>query len=572
MFKIENLSLYSTKDEKYEYVFKEGLNYFSGANNTGKTVFYGFMDYMFGSSDDISNKYWFRGTLLKAEMQFEYNGIKYRAVRTIDGKVNYFGYTTDEVLEQMPLEIYKDKLMSVFTPDEEILKELRNFIEEDITYRTFTMFNFLGENRQGYLNNFFDKCDKIQYSIKLMPILNFIFNNNLERINELKKDLKRLNDEIKLADEKKQKSEYICRNVNEKLSMLEIDQTYSGYNANDIKIELAHIKSMQKVEKPKQKNIADLETVYNNISEQIKVYKNIESDMKQFDKQNKNQKILLEKLEKIVKENDNYIYLVNPIIKLTEELDQSISFSKYLQKDETITVLESQLENIKKAIKENESRFRCYSVDEKTRIISLIEDYLDVDIQFDYEELERKLAQIKEIKKEIKYLQNADDIAKINNMGELITDLYSFAEINSEVVQNDLSKMGFRIKYFKNGNVIQPIIKNDNDEVNYYTGSEARHTLMQLSGYLAFLKIMLEDNKYPLIPFLVIDHISKPFDEANCLGLGKIFEKAYELIGKENLQIFIFDDKESGALGITPDYEESLKNDEKTGFNPFFHS
>ena len=59
--------------------------------------------------------------------------------------------------------------------------------------------------------------------------------------------------------------------------------------------------------------------------------------------------------------------------------------------------------------------------------------------------------------------------------------------------------------------------------MNYYTGSMARHTLMQLSGYLGFLKLLLEENKYPIIPFLVIDHISKPFDKDNSLAIGKIF-------------------------------------------------
>ena len=37
--------------------------------------------------------------------------------------------------------------------------------------------------------------------------------------------------------------------------------------------------------------------------------------------------------------------------------------------------------------------------------------------------------------------------------------------------------------------------------------------------------MLLEENKYPIIPFLVIDHISKPFDKDNSLAIGKIFEK-----------------------------------------------
>ncbi|HAZ36590.1 MAG TPA: hypothetical protein DDW58_03365 [Clostridiaceae bacterium] len=98
----------------------------------------------------------------------------------------------------------------------------------------------------------------------------------------------------------------------------------------------------------------------------------------------------------------------------------------------------------------------------------------------------------------------------------------------------------------------------------------ARHTLIQLCGYFAFLNILLVDNKYPLIPILVIDHISKPFDEKNSKAIGKVISEAYESIGKENLQLFIFDDEEYEALGIQPDHFENLVTEGKTGFNPFF--
>ena len=161
MFRIETLTLYNLDDEKYTYSFSAGLNYFVGSNSTGKTVFYNFIDYMFGSSAPISKDPWFRGSLKKAEMEFTYCNIKYKAIRTIDSNKNFFGYSDDINLEPVNEDLYKERMNSVFTPDEETLKEFRKFVEEDISYRTFTLFNFLGETRQGVLNNFFDKCDKV---------------------------------------------------------------------------------------------------------------------------------------------------------------------------------------------------------------------------------------------------------------------------------------------------------------------------------------------------------------------------------------------------------------------------
>jgi hypothetical protein len=113
---------------------------------------------------------------------------------------------------------------------------------------------------------------------------------------------------------------------------------------------------------------------------------------------------------------------------------------------------------------------------------------------------------------------------------------------------------------------------NNKKEVNYYIGSMARHTLIQLCGYLAFLKLLIEDNRYPLIPILVIDHISKPFDEKNCKAIGKVISKAYESIGIENLQIFMFDDEQFESLSVEPSYSEDLVDQNKSGFNPFYIS
>jgi hypothetical protein len=98
----------------------------------------------------------------------------------------------------------------------------------------------------------------------------------------------------------------------------------------------------------------------------------------------------------------------------------------------------------------------------------------------------------------------------------------------------------------------------------------ARHTLMQLSGYLAFLNLLLNEGIYPIIPVLIIDHISKPFDENNIKGIGEIINSAVSVIGDKNLQIFLFDDEPYEELSIKPNYAENLVTDKKSGFIPFY--
>lgn len=73
-----------------------------------------------------------------------------------------------------------------------------------------------------------------------------------------------------------------------------------------------------------------------------------------------------------------------------------------------------------------------------------------------------------------------------------------------------------------------------------------------------------------MILILVIDHISQPFDDSNRRAIGKVINTAFDSIGKDKLQIFMFDDEEYDSLLLKPDHSEDLVSDGKTGFNPFY--
>ncbi|MGG3506582.1 hypothetical protein ABES58_14010 [Paenibacillus lautus] len=513
-------------------------------------------------------------------MQFEYNGLNIKISRTSNPNINYLYYSDEEETAFIDLREYKGKLNTIFARDIDLLKDLRNFTEEELTYRSFTMFNFLGEKRQGAIHDFFDKCSDVKYSVKLAPILNFIFNKHLERIYELQKELNSLLSEVRELETATARYDFIFAQINKNLQKLGTGIWYSGKNAEDIKIKLNEIKNMNDfVLSKKDKNIADLEVMYSNISEQIKIYENRISDSKQIEKDTQNRKLLLEKLNSLLGENSDFDYLVSPLQKLISELDSTISFSKFLIGDSTINELKKQRDQVKLEIKRNDSRFKLFSMEEKAKAIIIIEDYLSADVKSYEEELKLKKKRIKEIREELRVLQNSDDNKKIEELSKFITDLYQSAKDISSVVDDDFNQEGFKIQYLKKGNILQPtIIKTELDEneiegkktVNYYIGSMARHTLIQLCGYFGFLKILIDENKYPIIPMLVIDHLSKPFDHTNSKAIGRVISKAYESIGKDNLQLFMFDDEEYETLDLKPDHSENLVTEFKTGFNPFY--
>jgi len=582
MFKISKLIMYSMDDKIFTYEFELGINYFRGKNSSGKTEFYNFIDFMFGSSDDIMKKPWYVDSLKKATMIFEIYDIKYCISRTREPDINYLYYFEESESDPIDLREYKDKLNSIFAKDINLLKDIRNFTDEELTYRSFTMFNFLGEKRQGAIHDFLDKCSDVKYSVKLGPILNFIFNKNLEKIYELQKELEAMIADLKELEVNSARYDFILKQVNNNLQKLDGNIWYTGKNIDDIRKHLNTIKNMQNTEKKKkEKNIADLEVMFNNISEQIKVYENSISDTKQFEKDNENRKLLLSKLDGLIEENDDFDYLVEPLKNLITNIENTIAFSKYVISDNTIKELNKQKEKLRTEIRRNDSRFKMYTLEDKSKSIALIEDYLSTDVYSLDEEIKEKKKRIREIREELKALQASGDSKKIREISEYITNLYYSAKKISSVVEDDINQEGFKIQYFKRGNILQPMVtevtETDNSidgkrEVNYYIGSMARHTLIQLCGYLAFLNLLLKDNRYPLIPILVIDHISKPFDEKNSKAIGKVISMAYEGIGKENLQIFMFDDEQFETLSIQPDHFENLVNENKTGFNPFFIS
>ena len=576
MFKIEELCLING-EQTYSYRFTNGINYFQGKNNTGKTVFFNFLDFMFGTDKNYANYTWFKSTLSKAVLTFEYNNIRYELTRSIDGKSNYFRYCDEKLGDSIDITEYKQKINSIFSVSSDYDATLYEFTHEHLTYRSFTIFNFLDEKNQGKINDFLTKCSDIKYAVHLTPILNYIFNNNLDRIIELTTLLNNLQTELRELEKKKNSSDYLLSRINKNLKILNITENFVGNNQSKIYELLNQAIYSDRVNNKKsnqEQSISELRSILNSIEEQLKVYNNIKNDAAKIDTEMKNRTQLLQKLYQMIEENTNYSYLVTPIIDLIEQLNKSISFQRLTIEDKTIAELTKQKSKIVSRIKDNTSRFKRYSLEDKEKAFVFIEsDLQEYQLSSD-DDINKIKRQISELKKEIRNLQNQDDTKKIKKVSNYITSLYSQGKNVSSFIKDDLKQNEFEITYIKKGNTLAPSILEKNNEkskrVNYVIGSLARQTLIQLCGYLGLLKLILSERNVPVIPLLVIDHISKPFDKENIKTLGVVLEKFVEDISPENIQIFIFDDKEPSDLNFNPSNIEHLQNDSKTGFNPFF--
>lgn len=581
MFKINNLFFYAG-EKKDGYIFQNGLNYFIGKNNTGKTEFYTMLDYMFGSSSDIQGKDCYRNLITEISMELEFENEKITLIRTLNPNENFIIYGNSSDKEILPLELYQKKINSFFSKNERSLRNLRDFVGENYTYRIFTMFNFLSENKQGYTQNFLSKCSETKYWIRQEPILNYLFNRNLEEIRNKEAELKSLENELFKLQAEKQKNDFVLDKINANLMKLSLDVQYTGVNADVIKSKISDLKEMNVTPATaKEKNISDLEVKYNSIYEQIKKYNNEIKDFNEINKDNVYRKNLIEELVKLSKKSPELNYLVEPSLNILNDLNSSISFGNYITKDETVKKLNEELNKVKKEIEKNNARFQIYSLTEKNKSIAVIEEYLESGYKVINESsIEKLQSEIKTIKRRLRELKNDDSQKEIDDFSQEVTSLYLSGKNKSPFIEDDSKLPGFKIQYIKKGNVLQPmrkkIITHDGleEEVieRYFTGSMARHTVMQLCGYFAFLKKILSVNVFPIIPFLVVDHISKSFDKENKKAVGSIINNALNDIGKDNLQIFMFDTVSADEFDIQPELSKNLIEGDKTGFCPFYKS
>ena len=209
-------------------------------------------------------------------------------------------------------ESYKIKLSNIFTQDEGILEEIKNFTGELLTYRTFTMFNFLGENGQGLIRYFLDKCSDVKYSVKLNSVLNFIFNNHQKEIADLEAKLKNLEEEYELLKENNSKYEFLKAEIDKNARILRLNIEYTGKNKNEIKKRIEQLKNLEEMpKKSKKKSLSELELMFNNINEQINLYEKSKKDEQDIKRENENRKILLDNLNSIIAQNGTLTYLVD---------------------------------------------------------------------------------------------------------------------------------------------------------------------------------------------------------------------------------------------------------------------
>ncbi|HAO6478207.1 TPA: hypothetical protein IQC73_003008, partial [Listeria monocytogenes] len=305
-----------------------------------------------------------------------------------------------------------------------------------------------GETRQGVVNDFFDKSHEIKYALKLDSILNFIFNKNLEAINQLKIEFNSLTSDVNKIQAELESNNFIRKRINGLLLQLGVKKIFNGKNSSDIYMEIEKFEKMEEKPTNDKVDLSSLEIYYNTLSEQINEYDKIIQDSKQIENDNRNRESLLRNLQELVRDKKDYQYLINPIISTLNELENSISFSRYVRQDEVVKKLKEQKNDVKDEIQRQSSKFKMYSFNEKTEKIVILKDLLgQKNNEIDLEDLEKKKRRIKDIRYELKKLQNSEDKEKLNKISNLMTTLYKSSKEISTISKTDFNNEGFHLEY-----------------------------------------------------------------------------------------------------------------------------
>lgn len=574
MFKIESLVLASGTAKEYDYHFSEGLNYISGSNDTGKTAFSDLIDFMLGGSDGkkISQSSAFNGTLSHAVLTMEYDGQLLCLKRWI--RENKYEAAVNDV--NLPINdeaSYRRAINDFLNRDTRQSDSMYAFTESNLTFRTFTLFSFLDENAVGCLDGFYSKLQSVKYRVKARDLFDYLFNPNPVRLKEIERQIFELQQEMHSLESQKWQEDILLETVNQGLTTLGVEKRFIGKNIIDIRQTIDALADAEVLARQEgiKDDLASLRMSADTLADEIQVQTTMLQEMDKVEALNRKRVALLETLEKIAGDNESYANVVAGATSLLRSLKCSTSIADLDIQREILKKKRTCLQELRRKISTTGAKLNPPKYADKQLEIALICDCLDrYKASGIAERMDRAQADLRRLRNEAKEQKVCNDEAALNAVSKEITDLYLSAGEVSSFVQDDALLEDFCIEFKKEGVLLQPKFAVDKMPTSYFAGSRARHSLMQLCGYLALMAFLVRRGDCPIVPILVFDHPSSPFDDENSKAIGAVFEHFYEGLDKSAIQVFLLEPTPPEKLGINPDTFIDLCDGGKSGFNPFW--
>ena len=583
MFKFESITINGINGKQRFISFDNAISYIYAPNTRGKSLLCKCIDFMLGadSRDKKENVFNLSGmrNVQSIEAVLTFAQGKLMLMRTVDEQGNIFSYyKTDADSEYLLVndELYKEKITANLIDGD--FNEIERFSEIHnwgMSHRTLGFFNFLDQNSMGNIKYIFSRANLEKHIWQYKDIILYIINHEYcERLVKLNLDLKKCESQLKHDNLKEERL-----SIHKQLLFDELKKI--GINVKDFEdAKNALINFKNNYDRPnlsiKEKDLNFLYIASHSLAEEIKIVDGLCVQSTKIAQRQKQISLLLNIFKEVIAGNDKYLEYTTSINSILSEIkEKKNTFSaidfvktkdsllKEKQKiDQQINILENQL--IKLSYIDVEK-----SITISGDLIALIENIGEIKNTV---ELKKR---IDNLKLQINELKHSFDCADQEIIGDEITSLYESLRDVCYFVDDDYKHDGFKIEFDARkvelyGSIIETI-KLSNGKVNksktqYNPGSMARQTTWQLLGYLTLMNYSLNHVKgLPLLPMLVLDNISMPYDiEKSANNYKWVYKLVKEYAINHGIQLIVTSNVHAS------DIDEDNEYDLSCGLNPAY--
>lgn len=271
---------------------------------------------------NLSEAPWFKESLQTAKMQISFNGHVLFLYR--DLLDNEFRLVIDgTACKVSDLEEYRRYLNSLFLESADEPASLSEYVGQDLTYRTFTLFSFLSEVTVGRINSFFSKLLETKYRVKQRPLFDYLFSIDANRIVLLQRKIADLNKQARELEARRAFNNHYLEAVNQELAKLGIVERFDGGNAAVIS-ELAESAAIStKLDSSSSLNANDVVEA-DQLRDDIKAQKQMIHELNGTKVQDAKRHRLLDRLSSLIAEDDSRADLLDQTCSLLNEIEVSI--------------------------------------------------------------------------------------------------------------------------------------------------------------------------------------------------------------------------------------------------------
>ncbi|MCD8220931.1 MAG: hypothetical protein LUD07_01835 [Clostridiales bacterium] len=540
MFKVEMIRFYKGVDYQ-EYRFSLH-SFVYGKNTRGKTALTYAIDYVLGSSDQLTYQGLDNIDSIEALLKNGKTSLWIR--RTVNQKEFYYRRTEGSEYVATSFQTYKDNIGLILAEkrNDKYIQIYSRVFNEGPSYRSFNFLNYIEEKGLGDLLVVFTKAKDLKYSIRMRDIMTFFFNfENIEKLCEKEILLESQNKELKNLTSLYQ--EYNSSRLQQINLFKELRLDYTGNYKKDYKSFCDFKNSYVRKIKEQSKDLVYLTKASFSLAEEIKLYNYMENQTKNMSERKERVKRLLSILNDVVNEVPEYEEYTRFIKETIERLDKENVILSLTDYGKAIKQIENEKNKLDAQIEVLKASATELSYEDAMKKVGILEHTFDVlKKEVDVEKYNVISEEIRKLKEEIKELKLAFDVGRIKKFNKRLTEAYLKKELDIQHVQDDLKETDFSLEFDPFRLLLSAKHREKEQIVSFMPGSMARQTHIQLLTYLAMFEYLKENfSGFPYMPLLIIDSANQPMGVDSFEKMYPVFIDMAEKIGIQT--IFMSKDK-----------------------------